>query len=161
MALDFELIKTDNITKLVIVDESDWTGLTGSEADILLPEKDTPEIVVINRNLVNTFTMADLAITEDRLPDGIYDITFRDTAGTITKNKKHLRTSYLRLLKDKIFLLYIDDEGLDNLLVKDMAVIDLNLDAALAYLEDGDVNRAKYFYNKAKEKTELLLKCTK
>lgn len=159
MALDFEIIKTDDLTKVVIVDKSDWTGLTGAEVDILLPECETPETLTLNKNLVNTFTMSDLAVTEDRLPDGIYDITFRDTAGTTTESKKYLRTSYLRLIRDKIFLMFLDDERLPDLLLKDLAMVDLNIDAAYAYLKDGDLNRASYYYKKAKERIEFFLKC--
>lgn len=159
MALDFEIIKTDSITKLTIVDQSDWTGLTGSEADILKPESDTPEVVTIDKNLVNTFTMSDLAVTAERLPDGIYEITLRDTAGTTTKTIKHLRTANLRLIRDKLFLHNLDDENLNNLLTKDLAIIDLNIDAAYSYLKEEDMNRTNYFYNRAKERIEILLNC--
>ncbi len=60
-----------------------------------------------------------------------------------------------------MFLLFLDDEKLPELLSKDLAIIDLNIDAAYAYLRDGDLNRAKFFYNNAKEKIEFLLNCNK
>lgn len=150
MALDFEIIRTDDPTKLIIADLSDWTGLTGAEADILCPECDTPETVLINKNLVNTFTMADLAVTNDRLADGIYEITFRDSAGTTTKTRTYLRTAYLRLLRDKLFLsLGLNDSS-------KLSIVDLYIDAAYANLREGDISKTKYYYNAAKSKIEKL-----
>jgi hypothetical protein len=156
--LDFEVIKTDDTTKLVVVDLSDWTGLTGSELDVLLPECETPETVSINRNLVNSIGLGDLSITEDRLPDGVYTLTLKDS-GTTVKEKKYLRTTYLRLQRDRVFLKYIEDCHFEQIICSKLGVIDLYLDSAYANLKDGDAAKANYYYNQAKARVDELLKC--
>lgn len=159
--LDFEVIKTDDLTKIVIADLSDWTGLTGSHVDILLPECDVADTITLalDRNINNTFFLGDLAVTEDRLPDGVYEITIRDTASATTYNKSHLRTTNLRLLRDRIFLKHITDCNFEKTLSLGINLIDLYIEAAYANLRDGDISKAKYFYNQAKKRIDKLLNC--
>lgn len=159
--LDFEVIKTDDLTKLVIADLSDWTGLTGSQIDILLPECEVIDTITLPlvRNINNTFSLVDLAVTEERLPDGIYIISVKDDAGTTIHTKNHLRTTNLRLLRDRLFLKYITDCNFEEILSLGINLIDLYIEAAYANLRDGDINKAKYFYNQAKNRIDKLLNC--
>lgn len=159
--LDFEVIKTDDLTKLVIADLSDWTDLTGSQVDILLPECDIADIITLplGRNINNAYFLEDLEVIGERLPDGIYVITIKDDLGTTTYEKNHLRTTNLRLLRDRIFLKHITDCNFERTLSLGINLIDLYIEAAYANLRDGDVSKAKYFYNQAKSRIDKLLNC--
>lgn len=157
MALDFEIITTEDPKKLVIVDSSTWVGAAG--INITLPEATTPITLVLNKNLVNTFYNADLNVIEEELPDGLYTVAIDDGTELTNLSKDYLRTASLKKNIDKLYLrCYIDcDTPLS--FVNKITDIELNLEAAYAHLNLGDSTKAIYFYKRAKEKVDKLLNC--
>jgi hypothetical protein len=159
MALDFEIIKTEDTTKILLADTSDWTGLTGSVADILLPGCETPETVTVNRNQLNSFTMGDLDVVGDRLPDGLYEITLKDSAGTVTKKVDYLRTTYMNVEMFRHITKNISVEESFSDSVLEMNNISLYIEAAHSGLREGDLHVAKYYYEQAKSKLDKIINC--
>jgi hypothetical protein len=159
MALDFEIIKTEDITKLVIVDSSDWTGLTGSKVDVLLPGCTEPETVELTRNQVNTYTMEDLNIEGDRLPDGLFEITLRDDSSSVTKKVMYLRSAYLTTEMFRNISSNIDTEEGFSKSVMDMNSVSLYIEAANVMAREEDALKAQYFYDQARTKLDNILNC--
>jgi len=160
MALDFEIIKTDDPKKLIISDSSDWTGLGVAQIEILLPDCLTPEVLTFNKNIINTFYFADLALTVEELPDGMYTINLKDFETTVNLSKDYLRTANLRLEIDKLYLKCFNKyDFISEYFVESISNINLYLEAAYANVRNGDTKRAVSFYLKIRDKVDSFLRC--
>lgn len=154
--LDFEIIETPDSNKLILVDNS--KDITGSvTVTIEIPNRGTAEEKSYTVGLVNTFYDTDLNTPEEEdLPDGVYTFTVKTSSENVKKSS--LKISQLQEDIDKVYIRYLKEEEYDKISPK-LTDIEMNLESAQAHLRSGDALKARYFYDRSRNKVEKLLNC--
>lgn len=156
---------------LYIADNSAWVHLEEkpSVIEIYTPGSKAPVVNYFDKKSINNFNSiglnlncpTDCGIELQELPDGIYNITLKASPSSFFKNKKHLRTTKIRLEIAKYLIslnLGCESKESKDQLQKIME-INLLLDSAEANVIFDNLQTANEEYQLAKRKVEKLTNC--
>ena len=157
---------------LLVGDNSNWLHIEDSPAiiEILLPGSQKPIIFTYLKNGINSFNSHNLKITclkgdctEEEfsdLPDGIYTLTVKGSPSTFYKTKYHLKTDRLQQVIDKNLIdlgFYFDENKIKER--DELLNVKVLLMQAEAYIRMEEIQKAKQFYDLAKEEIERIDSC--
>lgn len=110
--LDFNVLETDNIKVLSVIDTSIWSVIEDQPSiiEIQLPGSKEKVIHYFSKNAVNNFNSINLGlncidecegIVLNDLPDGIYTITLKGSPSEYFIEKEYIRLNKIKLELDK------------------------------------------------------------
>lgn len=169
--IDFTVFSREgflNPTTLFIADNSSWVHLEDDPSiiEIQVPGSNTHVVNYFDKNKINNFNSINLgldcpncdSIELNELPDGIYNITLKASPSTFYKNKKHLRTTKMRI-KLAEYLMSNSSCSIDKEVRDKVLEISLLLDSAEANIMFDNIQQASDLYQIAKKKLGKLSNC--
>lgn len=168
--LNIEFIPTFDSRVLLVADTSIWLHLQKEQTflDVTTPGRDTyitipftkGKTLSLNSNLLD-LTCSDTEAGLIGLPDGVYTFTLKVCDGDKFKETfYYLRTVNLQTELDNYLIELTIDSCDDNYLcINKYFEIQLLLDAAHAHVRRGNIKRASYNYNLAKDLLDDLQNC--
>ena len=162
--LDFNVLETDNLKTLSIVDTSIWGAMEGepSVIEIRLPGSKNIITHYFTKNAINNFNSLNLelncideckGIVLNDLPDGIYTIKVKGSPSVYAVEKDYIRLNKIKLELDKK-LIQADMKGCGC--THPLIDVEMLLKSSEANIRLGQTCKASEDYERAKK---LLNKC--
>lgn len=166
--IDFQVISSYDPAILMIADTSSWKHITNKPAniEITLPGSSSPIIYSFVKNQINIFNSNTLYLSCNSceeyvdLPDGIYTINIKGSPDTFNKKRFYLKLDKTRLTLDKIYIERGIEYNLQDKNFRDLVTsIELYLKVAESHTRQGNIGKAKQFFDIAVSTIEQNLEC--
>lgn len=157
--IDFEVIPTNNPTRIIVGDMSRWSVAENQASLILItpPGSQTPITKTFQKDKLNNFNSINLGLSPldseyRNLPDGVWKINVKSTFTGLEKTRFHLKADVFLLALDSLYIRTgLEFDKNNRVFREDLQDIEFLLRSAAAHTRNGDKFKAERDFSQAQQ----------